>query len=474
MRTLTLTLVRATLVVALSCAVGCRQDRVRVEMDATGEGATRSFASNALGASDVDRLRGVYASEPEVDREVGGTRFTAAFGHDLPSELGNRNGLVELRSRLGSTHFYFESFGFAGSLWAQLEARMHAGELWIRLFARWAERQIEDPSKREEWKAYVERELIPLLDDAMLLWSTQSATVRSARVGLDVRDDNDLSPITDDERFAQRVGMPLLLMLAERNFLTTEDAQRVLLLSVDGNATKSERSWVVDHVLVPAMLRQVHRFRPNVKSFEATELVPMALSFWLYATSSPDRRDILLASPAISDADKARIRAGDLRIALPPPFGIDPMSKPKRTEADVHLRTGMRPFAHNGKWDEASREVRFTSSFTEASRRSTLFPPIYYAAWSEPDEATQERLFGGVILFGSDLAAYCMWRETLPPELGLRWESALDELERTGTTSSLVAFEREIGDVRPMPAVLTDWLRERTSPRVARDARPVN
>ncbi|MDZ4830134.1 MAG: hypothetical protein SGJ09_08060 [Phycisphaerae bacterium] len=440
---------------------GCSTPRIKVDMIAEGGTASRTFASNALAADDVQRLREVYAAEPQADADIGGTSFSGSFGGQLPSEMGNRNGLVEVSTQLGTTHFYYEAFADGGSLWADFERRMQAGELWVRLFGRWAERQIEDPSKREEWRTYVDRDLVPLVNDAVLLWSAQLASVRFARVAQTLRDSADSSPITDDERFAQKAGMPLLLLFAERGLLTADEAHRLFLVSVDGNPSKAERTWIVDEILLPAMLREVRRFRPNAKAIDSAELVPMALSFWLYATTSSDRRDVLLASPAISEEDKSRLRAGRGSVELPIPFGIDPTRAAKKTDADVRLRTGVRPFAHNGQWDEVTKTVRFTSSFNERSRRTTLYPSVYFAAWSEPDEPAQRRIFGEVVLDSDQLTAYCLWREALPTALAKRWESALDELERTGVPTAVAALEAELRSTRPLPEQLRAWLRSR-------------
>jgi hypothetical protein len=466
----------ATLVVllALPSLAGCRQDRVRVEMDASGGSTTRSFASNALARDDRERLRSVYDADPERDADTGGERFTAAFDSSLPREVGNRNGLVEVSTRFGRTRFYWESFGDAADdgavatptaedergLWASLEERMHGGELWVRLFGRWAERGITDPSRREEWAAYVDRDLVPLVNDAALLWSVQLAIVRANRVAQEVRKNDDHRPMTDDERFAQRVGMSSLLFLAERGLLSVEEAHRVFLVSVDGNPSKSERTWIVDTVLLPALVRQVQRFRPDVKKLDSAALVPMALSFWLYATTSPDRREILLASPAISEADKERIRNGDMNITLPPAFGFDPMRSAKKVETDVVLKTGTEPFATNGDWDAEAKTVRFRTSVVEPSRRMALYAPTFYAAWSEPDAASQNEVFGEVLLADDDLAAYAIWAEAMPTADMVRWNAALDRLEagEPGAMDALRSLSATFEAKNAVPRRLAAWL----------------
>lgn len=454
-------------------------------MDAVGDATTRRFATNTFEKGDHDRLRSIYGSDPVRDAATGGQRYTGTFGGAadgaLPSEVGNRNDLVEIATRFGRTRFYYESFAESvedegdvpsvgrGGLWATLERRMHAGELWVRLFGRWAERGIPDPSRREAWATYVERDLIPLVNDAVLLWSAQMAAIRANRVSQTLREESDRSPMTADESFAQRIGMPALLFLTERGLLTAEEAQRVLLVSVDGNATKRERTWVVDDVLVPALVRQVHRFKPEVRKLDSAEILPMAISFWLYATTSPDRRDILLASPAISDDDKARLRNGDFRVTLPPAFGFDVLNAPRRMEAQVTLRTGSEPFAHNGAWDAATQSVAFETTYSEASRRTTLYPPVFFAAWSEPDAASQEAVFGETVLAGDALAAYAVWQCSVPKALAVQWNAALDRLEagQAGALEEVHDLARRLDADHPLPAPLMEWLEGEIAPRTA-------
>lgn len=438
-------------------------------MDATAGSTVRSFASNTLDRNDVERLKGIYASDPLRDRSLGGTRFTAAFDATLPSELGNRNGLITLPTRLGSARFYYEAFADAGPLWIDLRSRMAAGELWVRLFGRWAERSIEDPSRKEALRAYVDRELVPLVCDAVLLWSVQASTVRFSRVDQVLRDPADPSPANEDERFVQRVGMPLLMLLTERGVFTADESQRLLLLGVDGRLSEAEREDAVETIFKPAFLRQARRFRPQMQTFDSGALVAMALSFSLYATTSSDRNEVLLASAAIPDEDKEAIRAGrGGGVRLPPPFGFDPIRSGEPLKAEVRLKTGRRePFSHNGRWDPERGEVRFTAEFSPPERRVTLFPPVFHASWSEPDGAEQRRLFGRTILEDEDLAGYAVWVETLPDPLRRRWESALDRLASTGEIDQLEIIRRETEATRPMPRRLSDWIRRRGEPQRA-------
>lgn len=438
--------------------VGCSDRQIRVEMSVTGEGTSRAFASNTLAKDDLARLTEVYARDPEQDAATGGQRFAGTFASSLPSEVGNRNGTSEVRSRLGVTRFYFETFAERADEWSALRTRIDAGELWVRLFGRWAERGLRDPSKREEWRQYVSRTLVPLSSQLALLWSATASNAQAIRVEQRVRATDDRRPVTEEERVVGRTAIPMLLAVADAGLLTPNEAHRLLLVAADANATKVEREWVMEEVGKPALLRLVQRFRPETTSLKDVGWTSLTLNFWMWAQTSPERNELLLASPAISDADKESLRKGGVAATLPPPFGVDFLSAPKKTDTEVRLATGERPFLTNGEWLEESREVRFRHAFVEAARRTSLMPPSFYAAWSEPDTVVQEQLFGEVLLRGSDLAEYGVWFESMPVVMRERWEAALEQLGLDGRRATLQQLRRELEADRPVPAALARWL----------------
>jgi hypothetical protein len=442
----------------LALLAGCQNRQIRVEMAVTGEGTSRAFASNTLAKEDVERLKTVYASTPESDEATGGQRFAGTFGGDLPNEVGNRNGTSEVRTRLGTTRFYFETFAEPSDEWSSLRQRIDAGELWVRLFGRWAERGIRDTSKREAWRQFVGSTLVPLSTELAVMWGANSSSAQALRVEQQLRRNDDRRPLTDEERLLGRTALPMLLVVADAGLLTPDEVHRLLLVGADANATKAERDWVMEQVGKPALLRMVQRFRPETTSLKNVSWTSLALNFWLWAQTSPDRNDLLLASPIISESDKEALRKGASMVTLPPPFGIDPLTGPTKTDAEVRLATGERPFVTNGEWLEESGEVRFRHGFVPASRRTSLTPPYFFAAWSEPDVAVQVKLFGSVVVSGASLGEYGMWFESLPKPLQARWEAALDALEVEGRADGLRAIRVEFEADHPLPKALTVWL----------------
>lgn len=435
---------------------GCGPRKVRVDVVAGEDGVTRTFATNQLDAEELARVQELYGAAP-VERD-GEIEFTAAFAEDLPSEVGNRNGLSEVRTSLGSSHFYWESFDAGGDHWRDLEHRIDCGDLWICLFGRWAETRIDDESRREEFKAALDGEYRPLARDVMLMWSAMQAASQAQRVAARVRTADDRSPMTRDESYRRTLFLPLLLLLSERGIFTAEETQRLLLLSTRGNPDEMERRWSFDELIMPAILRQVRRFMPEATPPTFPQLLASGVSFYLFATSSAKVDDILLASPVVSDADKERIRRGERGISLPPAFGFRVGSRPKVTETEVSLATGVEPYLTNGTYEEERKAVIFRSRVVAGAERTSLYPPTFQAAWAVPDEARQRQCFGEVLLAGEDLASYCGWWQVLTPKLQERWEKALETLASGGGPGALREVASQLRLRHPVPRKLAEWL----------------
>jgi hypothetical protein len=503
------------LMALLVAAAGCAQKKVRVEMQASNEGVDRSFASNALDEEAQRRLSDIYAAPPQGDSTTGGVRFDGRFdghagsalGAGIPSELGNRNGLTERRSPVGSAWFYFESFdgtsrsarageetaaaeGIApaeDSDWATLQRRMAAGELWVRLFGRWAEQSIDDPARQQEFRVWIDDRLVPFANDFMLRYGAMQAVAQSARIGGRIRDRGERGPRSEDESFYMRVFLPLLLELGSEGgvepdaatagggdgsgalfgaravtagLFTAEELHQLLLVSLDGNAGGRAREWSLERVLLPAVNRHVQRWTPGAKPLTATQITIAGLGFLLWVGGSPQRDEILLESPAISAQDKERLRAGDRSITLPSPYGADPRSRPDSVEAEVRLKVADAPYLTNGVWSAERGEILFSSRFFPGEERTVLFQPIYYAAWTAPDAARQRAIFGEVILRGEALAQFIGWREVMTESRRKELDAAL-LAAADGDPRTLQRLLSQGSAMRDAPPALRRWVERR-------------
>lgn len=461
-RSATLRIVRlAVVAVLLAGASACQDRKVRVEISASGDEASRIFATNETDRKTLESVEAAYGARAESDASLG-VRFAGTFAEDkLPSEMGNRGAIGRVDSALGSSRTYYEQFAERRDEWLQFQQRVEGGILWMRLFGRYIElRQIKDDAKRAEFKAWWERDMIPLVSDLYLMYSGMQAVTQAQRIGAMPRRGGDFTPRTDDETFRLQVFMPVAILMAERGILTADELARVQLLATNGNVSRRERDWAGENLFTPALRRVVQRFDPERKDMKLADFVPIAVNFVLWTKLSREYRDIVLASPAIDEATKAAIRKGAWDFELPPPFGFRTMSRPAVTGAEVYLDTGAKPFLTNGRWNDETRRVEFKGDFYEAKYRYAPYNPPYYALWSLPSQR-QESIFGAVILEGEPLAEYCAWEAALEPAQRERWLAALDALAATKDAAPAYALLEELVASHPAPAALAAWISEK-------------
>lgn len=454
--------IRLALLMALVAATGlqtaCQNRKVKVEIAASGDTATRVFATNDTDRRALEAARAAYGSEGSEDAELG-TRFVGTFAEDsLPSEMGNRGAIGRLDSALGSTRGYYEQFADRREEWTAFAQRAESGRLWMRLFGRFIEtKQIKDEARRAEFRTWWNNEMTPMVSDIYLMYSSMQAAVQAQRVGAMPRRQDDFSPRTEDEWFRLQVFEPLAILLAERGIFTPDELAIIQIVAMDGNFSGRERGWVSDKVFTPALSRVVARFDPERKDMKLKDFVPIVINFVLWTKISREYRDIVLESPAIPEETKAAIRAGKWDFELPPPFGFRTMERPKVTDAEVLLDTGAKPFFTNGIWNAEAKRVAFKGGFYEGKYRYAPYNPPYYAFWSLPSQR-QESVFGAVILEGEPLADYCLWEASLDDAIRPRWLKALDDLAATKDAAPAFAILEETASNHPMPRALAAWL----------------
>lgn len=166
----------------------------------------------------------------------------------------------------------------------------------------------------------------------------------------------------------------------------------------------------------------------------------------------------MLESPAISDADKTKLRSGNRSIDLPGPFGIPIGGGERPLESEVILRTDAEPFLTNGNWDESLGTVSFGTRVYPADQRRRMTPPVFHASWAVPNDSMQASIFGEVVFVGQDLGECVFWERTLDDESSEAWSMAIETARRVGSPEALrEILDRLEGDEvssRPAPASL--------------------
>lgn len=447
----------ALLAALVPLQASCQSRKVKVEITANGEETTRTFATNQTEQKELDEVAVAYGSEGTVDAELG-RRFTGVFAEDeMPSEIGNRGAIGRIDSALGSSRAYYEQFAPRREEWKDFSLRAESGILWVRLVGMYLERkEIKDPAAREQFSAWWNGEVIPLVADSYLMYSGMQAAVQAQRIGVMPRKRNEMRTRTQDELFALEVFEPLALLFAERGLLTSSELASLHALGMKGYLSKQEQSWAMERLLTPALMRIAQRFAPLRESSGLSSFAPMAVGFTLWIKLSREYRDLVLESPAIVDATKAEIRAGKWNFELPAPFGMRFGATPKVTDAVVVLNTGAKPFFTNGRWNDETQRVEFNGGFYENKFRYAPYNSPYYAYWSLPSQR-QESVFGSVVIEGEALASYCGWEAALNDEQRVRWTAALDQVAATKDPASAFAMIEELVEFHPLPRELATW-----------------
>ncbi|MCP4837005.1 MAG: hypothetical protein GY895_19830 [Phycisphaera sp.] len=458
----------STTLLAVAVLGGCSNRQVRIQMRAGEGGPERVFETNRANGDEVGRLAEAYEIGPS-QRAKGedGVRFEASFAdRELPSEVGNRNGWSSIQGPFGTAYLYIEQFGDGRDDWDAFRSRMDAGRLWIELAVGFFEGRIEDEDARAEWRRFADEELVPDLMSAFLRFTANGFVQQGQRVDYSFRAPSARGPRTDDEWFQIQVFTPLIGFAVERGWISAEEGQLVLLSGLDGWVSAGEREWSRTQLADPIIERSVQRFVPGAKPGrigpENDDLILMGLSFLWWVNTSDGAVQVLLASPAIEEEQKAKLRAGNRFIDIPGPFGIPIGGGARPLESEVVLETGAEPFVTNGNWDESLGTVTFGTKLYPPEQRRRMAPPVFHASWAVPARDVQSEIFGEVVLVGRDLAEVVFWERTLDDDDRKAWADAVTKARTSGDLSAMSrlvdSVEGEGKGDRPAPLKLRSLL----------------
>ena len=181
-----------------------------------------------------------------------------------------------------------------------------------------------------------------------------------------------------------------------------------------------------------------------------SEIRSWGLSILLFAASTSRYKDLMLESPAISEEDKASLRAGG--IVLPPaPFGVKFLGRATPIAATLDLEPAHPAFITNGVVlaDEDRTEppsgdalelLRFRMSIPPMDQAPLFGPPPAYALWSTPNARIQQAVFGEIVLEGRELAMVASWEQLLAGADRTAWLAAVEASVAGNSPAPMAAF----------------------------------
>ncbi len=450
------------MLVGTALGTACTQRKVVVRMRDEGGMPQRSFTDNAPSSRDLEELSVVYGHAPDKDQETGLVSFSGSFENELPRELDGANGWSRMNSVFGHTTLWYEAPATTREAWPRLVQRVESGILWLRILKRWAQSRYEE-DRAELIDKVFEEEFIPGIVDGYLRWVGAGAIMSAQRVGLNIRREEDRKEVTADEMFRLQVILPLLIALATDGPLEPNELHSAFLIGIDGAASKAERDRVWKSVGKPAVLRFLQRFEPERTDITLEEIRSWGFSILLFSANTSRYKDLMLASPALSEEDKESLRNGG--IVLPPaPFGVKFLGRTTPTKATLELEPSHTAFMTNGmmipledRGESASGDdrdlLRFEMNITPPDEGALFGAPPAYALWSTPDAKRQEVIFGSVLLTGMDLAVIAGWETIMSDEDRAAWLEAISLAESSGSVAPIASFLEDRRETTP-PALL--------------------
>ena len=393
---------RLTILVALSCGLigGCEEEEYTISMKADGDTVTRSIVcSENVGEEMRDRLKQLY------DRQIDKNTFEGRFGEKLPADVGGFARYVHLAGPMGQVTIYIERFGGKDAQALDIEKAFGAADQLVNLLAEWLEFELGDDPNFENLRTFCNKDLREDIKNlAVYLWV-------GSRTG------------TGEENEA---AARMLLYLYERDYFDLDD------LATFAASTDQEKT----------ALQYLRKFIANKLGYSSEKQTPERMSFLRDTNSVESSVQRFISSPKVYDSllRQARERSDDPNLVIEPndmpehvfesygielqTFFIDFELFSSPDKVNVTLTCPHKPHETNGRWDQATGQVSWSSKIEDND-----LPFLCYASIGEPNSAFQKEHFGKVILTDEHLVQYAFWRRGLSDPQQAQWDEFLASLD---------------------------------------------
>jgi len=376
---------------------------------------------------EVERIRGLYERyEPATESE--GHVFTGRFKGRTPDDVGGAGSLTAFETQFGSASVYMERFRGTDDVAGELERRLEAADELMDLFAGWIEAELGKREGFGELRAFLHG---PLRKDvknlSVWLWRYSNAPAD--------QDDGTggvggPSPKRDlivrawaylcERGYFKPAELPAAMRFYREVFSGPDEAREKMLWDmvrrIFGRGLAGGNQKLLDEVIgllkrdaegagafsaYVGTTRRFEKFKRQWQAEHKDDAPPDA------DTQDPDAGEL----PSSLAADAFHV---DLNFFL---FPNDQIALRLNVPGDL--------VDTNGQWDEKARQATWAAAMDKSERN---IPLLCYAMWASPDEPFQKRHFGLVVLRGSDLFDYCLWRKGLTEAAAARWDAFVDGL----------------------------------------------
>jgi hypothetical protein len=403
---------------------GCPHNQYIVELKPRGnsiertlvfyreDGTDANTGATNYKAFDEAELAAITSVYPAHGLTNDGLRYTAKgeFTRALPGDIGGAGSYTNLTTSLGGAGFYVERFRGNDDLAAMIERRFKAADQLTEMALGWSRMELGKEAGYDKLRQFLDVDFRRDLKNlSMYGWAGQAAGASSTNAV---------------EESAVRFGHYLF----ERGYFTMEEIPRLLTDFSEGETE--------------ALLPKIQRLLARKMGVPEAQPVPPSLdflstgamlgsSFNKYATNA----DLYLARLKQWEGDK-KLKP-DTEKPDPSQMVSDAIEQLLSSDATVfgdadHLAVRLSlpspPDHSNGRWDAALKQVIWETDMEERGDAAHV-PFTCYASWAKPDQESQTKHFGRVILTGEKLTQYCLWRSSQNEKDGGEWDAFVANLQ---------------------------------------------
>lgn len=338
--------------------------------------------------------------------------------------IGESSHLLHYETSMGQAWLYLEHIRGNDSPADILQQRFKAADDLADLLLDWSAKRYARQKEYAKLKVFIDKDLRKDLKN-LATWSLLSDAIAGT------------SGQSQDTARQFDVFARVIHYLVEHKYLTQDDVPAALMLFNFTSPLDDEARIELARRVI------VNKVGLTDKAFIDDLLSPSPaddpLSFDRAMQSNPGFRQSTQPAPATQDSDAKPIQPRDyaflltMQIVGPNLMWLAPVNS-SLLLADMFMNDQVRMslaitgdvVASNGVLDEKAAKLQWAHSVHKDALRS--LGSVHYAAWAKPDEAFQTRHFGKVLLQGSNLAGYCLWRKSLKTDQGSKWDDFVASL----------------------------------------------
>ena len=338
-------------------------------------------------------------------------QFSAAFGPEMPQDVGGVGWYNYWPSSMGALYSYAEQFGGNENISGGLDRGMLAIDRLLLVLTLWVEAEFDDARDLEQMTAALNNEFRSDLRNLFLLLWLEEASPKG---------------VFDDEELLVRIAQ----YLSNQGYFSPTDMPRLYWAIIGSDGDDEMLLALITRGLATRM--GVPADEPLPPSLEAfgNDWEPYAESFEKFVESSEEIQALTRDWAAEDGSNLGLDNEGnvDLDSLISAIVDIDIFPTGSSSRLHVALNLPDRPLATNGDWDSETNVVTWSGYIAEGEDAVEL-PASFFAFWVEPAAEFQEQRFGSIVIAGEDLVEYALWSNSLSLKQRTEWEMLLRNLD---------------------------------------------